>query len=116
MIAYSDNQSASTLHLYIENTEENRALFCHLMENALGLSKGSLDLIAIKGFYWTVGTHYFGPLDTRIFSTREEFLKKAQHPMPGMLIVGEVVSLHQGWVEGALESVRKVITPSWIHN
>jgi len=116
MIAYSDNQSATTLRPYIENTEENRVLFCHLVEDALGLSKGSLDLIAIKGFYWTVGTHYFGPLDTRVFSTREEFLKKAQHPMPGMLIVGEAVSLHQGWVEGALESVRKVITPSWIHN
>lgn len=115
MIAYSDNQSATMLHPYIENTAKNRELFCRLVETALGLSKGSLELIAIKGFYWTIGTHYFDPLDTRVFSSREEFLEKAQHPMPGMLVVGEAVSLHQGWVEGALESVKKVITPSWIH-
>jgi monoamine oxidase len=30
--------------------------------------------------------------------------------MKGMIVVGEMVSRHQGWVEGALESVDAVIT------
>jgi hypothetical protein len=30
-----------------------------------------------------------------------------------MLVVGEVVSNHQGWSEGALESVEKVLTKKW---
>jgi hypothetical protein len=34
--------------------------------------------------------------------------------MPNMLIVGEMVSLNQGWVEGALESVEQVVTKQWV--
>ena len=31
-------------------------------------------------------------------------------------VVGEVISLHQGWVEGALESVESTVTKKWLHN
>jgi len=34
--------------------------------------------------------------------------------MKGMVVVGEMVSRHQGWVEGALESVDAVITSDWV--
>uniref|UniRef100_A0A6C0DSK5 Amine oxidase domain-containing protein n=1 Tax=viral metagenome TaxID=1070528 RepID=A0A6C0DSK5_9ZZZZ len=40
---------------------------------------------------------------------REQFVYNAQHPMPGMLVVGEMVSRNQGWIEGALESVDAVL-------
>jgi len=29
-------------------------------------------------------------------------------------VVGEVVSRYQGWTEGALESVKSVLTTKWI--
>jgi hypothetical protein len=31
-----------------------------------------------------------------------------------MLIVGEMISMNQGWTEGALESVDAVVTKQWI--
>ena len=53
--------------------------------------------------------------DNRFFQEKgKEFIEKAQHPDPNVLIVGEVISLHQGWVEGALESVAKVLTKKWL--
>jgi len=115
MIAYSDNANALALKPYLENTEENRAIFSRLLEKALGISLNSLHLIAIKDFYWPIGTHYFEPLgkDSR-FRNRDEFLKAIQHPENGFLVVGEAVSRYQGWTEGALESVEAVVTKDWV--
>jgi len=115
MIAYSDNENAKELKPYLENNSKNREYLCRLIERTLGLSINSLYLIAIKEYYWPVGTHYYEPL--KDFKTREEFVQKAQHPMANILVVGEVVTRYQGWVEGALESVESGLTKKWIgHN
>jgi hypothetical protein len=106
MIAYTDNKGALDLKDHIENTKTNRIFFEHLLEQSLGIPKNTLDLIAIKGFYWPVGTHYYTKLSG--YKSRDEFIYKAQHPLPGILVVGEMVSLNQGWTEGALESVEAV--------
>ena len=114
MIAYSDNRHCQYLRDKIENTEENREYFCRLLEKSIGVrEKGTLKLIAMKGFYWTNGTHYYKPLDTRIYKNRDIFIEKAQNPEPGIVVVGEAVSRKQGWTEGALESVKAVVTKSW---
>jgi len=114
MIAYSDNANAMVLKDYLKNTPENRDLYCLLIEQSLGIPTGSLQLVAIKDFYWPIGTHYYEPLNKLYFKTRDQFLKQAQHPEKGMLVVGEAVSRYQGWVEGALESVQTVLTKKWI--
>jgi hypothetical protein len=113
MIAYTDNAGATFLKGRLENTPKNRDYFCELLEDALGIPEGTLDLIAIKDFYWPIGTHYYEPLRGE-FKSRKEFIKKAQNPMPGMCVVGEMISVNQGWTEGALESVEAVITEKWI--
>ena len=41
---------------------------------------------------------------------------KAQHPEKGVLVVGEAISINQGWTEGALDSVKAVLTKKWINN
>jgi hypothetical protein len=114
MIAYSDNENAVALKDHLKNTPENRDLYCQLIEQSLGIPNGSLQLVAIKDFYWPIGTHYYEPLNKSRFKTRDQFLKEAQHPEKGMLVVGEAVSRYQGWVEGALESVQAVLTKKWI--
>ena len=115
MIAYSDNANAIALKNHLENTPENRDLYCKLIEQSLGIPSGSLYLVAIKDFYWPIGTHYYDPLNkNQGFKTRDEFLKEAQHPEKGMIVVGEAVSRYQGWVEGALESVKAVLNKKWI--
>ena len=110
MIAYSDNKSALYLKKYIVNTNANREMFCRLLDDALGVK---LKITAIRSYYWAEGTHYYEPIPDN-FKNREEFLRAVQHPQENLAVVGEAVSIHQGWVEGALESVQRAITKKWI--
>ena len=114
IIAYADNKNAEILQHYKENTPENREFFAKQVEEALGIIQNTLKITAIKDFYWTIGTHYYEPLDHKLYKSRSEFIKEAQHPEPGMLVVGEDVSRRQGWTEGALESVANVLNKAWI--
>ena len=113
MIAYSDNEAAKSLKPRLENTPENREYFCNLLELSLGIPNGTLHLNAILDFYWPIGTHYYDPLPNN-FKNRKEFIKKAQTPLPCMLVVGEMISMNQGWTQGALESVEAVVTKKWV--
>ena len=113
MIAYSDNNNALVLKDHLENTAKNRKFFCDLLTKTLKLPDNTLQITALLNFYWPVGTHYYTPLDHTL---RSKFIDKAQHPMPNMLVVGEVVAPNQGWTEGALDSVKNVLTKQWIKN
>jgi len=112
MVAYSDNASADALRPHLQNTAPNRRFWARRVEAALGLEKGSLEIEACMGKYWEVGTHYVKPgfdsakpgFDSA--KTATAFFNHAQHPLPNVIVVGEVVSAkNRGWVEGALESV-----------
>ena len=113
MIAYSDNANATFLKKYLEDTPKNREIFCNLLEKALGIPNKSLELVAIKDYYWPIGTHYYTPLSDN-YKNREEFIHKAQNPEKGILVVGEVVCDNQGWVNGALSSVKAVLNKKWV--
>lgn len=119
MVAYTDNQHAIALKSKgaLENTPRVRELYSKLIKTVLGIpdKEPPLTITAIRDYYWNDGTHYYTPLDTREYKTRPDFIRKAQHPMPGMVVVGEVVSRDQGWVEGALESVDAVVTRDWLY-
>ena len=108
MIAYNDNVPAKMLHQYTKNTKNNRETLARLLEKSIGLPANVLELENISEYYWSEGTHYFDPL-RGIYKSRDYFLRVAQHPSENMWVVGEMVSKNQGWVEGALESVEKVI-------
>jgi hypothetical protein len=109
MIAYNDNNNTIALKNYLENTEVNRIFYCELLEKSLGIQTGLLELIAIKSYYWSIGTHYYKPLDKNKYISREKFIYKSQRPEKGIIVVGEVVSRNQGWVEGALKSVKTIL-------
>jgi hypothetical protein len=114
MIAYNDNNNTIALKNHLENNAENRELYEQLLEQSLGMPEHSLHIIAIKDYYWPIGTHYYKPLNKELYKNREEFIEEAQHPEKGILVVGEAVSRNQGWTEGALESVKAVLTKKWI--
>lgn len=110
MIAYADNQNATRLKPYLDETREsNKRYFERQMERALGLNTNTLHIIAFTSYYWKIGTHYCEPLDPTNYRNLQQMLNRAQHPVPGILVVGEAVSAHQGWTEGALESVDRVL-------
>lgn len=105
MIAYTDNKGAKSLRAHIENNPENRDYLVRLLERALGIKPNVLKLTSIIDFYWEEGTHYYKPMPKDSpYKNRKEFIKAAQHPQEGIMVIGEMVSQNQGWVEGALES------------
>jgi hypothetical protein len=115
MIVYNDNKHTLALKSRTENTEPNREFYCNLIERSLAIPASKrIHLIAIRSFYWNVGTHYYKPLNVEKWKDRDDFINAAQNPADGILVVGEVVSKHQGWVEGALESVKSVVTKRWV--
>ena len=109
MIAYADNKNAELLSEYKENTRANRDYFENELEVCLGLQENALHIIAIKDYYWPVGTHYYKPMKQH--ESRVKFIKEAQHPdkRDDILVIGEVVSRKHGWTEGALESVHSIL-------
>jgi hypothetical protein len=113
MVAYTDNQHAKALKLKgaLQNTPSAREMYSKWITHALGIPnhESPLNITAIRDYYWNDGTHYYTPIHRTEYKFRPDFIRKAQHPMPGMVVVGEVVSRHQGWVEGALESVDAVM-------
>ena len=114
MIAYNDNKNTLALKDHLQNTKENRTFFEELVERTLQLPKGTLHIISLKPYYWKVGTHYYKPLNRKLYQSREEFIYQAQHPEKNILVVGEMISMNQGWTEGALESVKTALTKAWI--
>jgi len=112
MIAYSDNANAEVLKDNLKNTLKNRLFFANLLEETLNIPLGTLQITALLDFYWPIGTHYYSPLPKDL--SVSEFIHQVQHPLPDILVVGEVVAANQGWSEGALESVAKVLTTQWL--
>ena len=105
MVAYCDNANA----LYLRRHVANLGVLCGLLERGLGLDAGVLHMTASRAYYWNAGTHYYDPLHTSRYASREVFLAAARHPAPRVFVVGECVALHQGWVEGALETVEDTL-------
>ncbi len=107
MIGYADNKAAARLHsLY--HTNDRLTSFARLTEKALGLEKNALKILHMQMFYHPIGTHYCLPLKPP-YKTRRTYLNAAQKPEPGLFVVGEVVAMNQGWVEGALKTVENVL-------
>lgn len=113
-IAYSDNKNAISFKDKLENNDKNRIFYANLVEKSLGIKDDKLKILAIKDFYWPIGTHYYEPLRGN-YKNRKDFIDRAQHPEKCMLVVGELVSTYQGWIEGALESVENGLSKEWIN-
>lgn len=90
MVAYTDNKDAVKV-----NKMTKREL-----EKELERAHKKTTIIKYKKYFWKEGTHYWTK------PMREKDVVKIQ--LGDIYLIGEGFSLNQGWVEGALESVRKV--------
>lgn len=63
----------------------------------------------LKKHYWPEGCTYWLPGNYNV----EQAIMEASNPYKHMYICGESVSVHQTWMEGALESAERII--SYIH-
>jgi protoporphyrinogen oxidase len=102
MISYSDNKIADNW-VTIKNKDEV------VEKNIKKIFVQDVKVEKCKFIYWKCGTHYFTPLDKK-YKNRKQFLKIAQNPVENIYCVGEAFSRNQGWCEGALESVEKILS------
>ena len=103
MIAYADNANASKLRGYTkgdlqrELDKENRRRF--------GGPRRRIEKM-VK-YFWEEGTHYYKP-QVELRRDIGAFIHRAQRPMAGVYVIGEAVSLNQGWTNPALVSADQV--------
>jgi hypothetical protein len=99
MVAYSDNKQAD------KGKCLNKTELTKLVRKEFEI-KEPIKVNLLKHYYWKIGTHYFKPLNI----DPKKILEIAQCPEKDIFVVGESVSLNQGWVEGALESVKMLFS------
>lgn len=109
LMAYSDNANALALLPLSRNDGVSHRVLCRLVEAAVRLPANTLRLLSTRTYFWAAGTHYYDPFATGPHRSTAQFIEAAQRPMPGVFVAGECVALHQGWVEGALESVEAIL-------
>jgi monoamine oxidase len=112
MISYSDTQNADNWHhLYQTNPMEFKK---HLVQQYQQLYKHCFQCTSdisvyfkwIRSYYWEDGVHVW-----KILADSARTSKYVRIPLGQRIpcyIVGEAYSMHQGWVEGALETVDEV--------
>ena len=100
MIVYSDNDDANKV-LKMTTTELEEEIQKAINSNQF------ITIEEILRIYWKAGTHYYLPSSKYI--DRQSFISKLQFPINGLYVVGEAVSINQGWTEGALQSVENII-------
>ena len=101
MISYSDNKVADKW----KNCTNIKKTIKQAIKRIFNIE---VKVLKHKLIYWKIGTHYFKPLSNE-FKDREEFLEIAQNPIENLFVVGEGISRNQGWCEGAVESVEKIL-------
>lgn len=79
-------------------------------ENLKHLFHDSFPIQEIKNFYWENAVHQWKPA-YGFDKNRMLFLSLYPHPiqLPDLFVVGEAFSKHQGWMEGALDTVERLL-------
>ncbi len=75
----------------------------NLIKKLLNISE-PIKLMAMRQYFWKIGTHYYKP-----YSNINKLIKTGQRPCKNIFVVGEMICTQQGWVNGALESVEKIL-------
>ena len=97
MVAYADNGNARNIRAL-----RSCRLLVGMVSRRLGFDTPLRSRSCLFRFI-RHGTHYYKPGK---WHNRRDFLNELHHALPDRVhVVGEAFSLHQGWVEGALQSV-----------
>ena len=101
MASYSDSSNAIFWHKVsrLNKAQQIKIINKYLKEyNVIGHIN---DIIII---FWDEGVHYYKP--TKYL---DKTIKKLSHPEKNIYVVGEMLSYKQGWVEGCIESVDRIL-------
>jgi len=103
MVVYCDTDDAKFWH-YINTIEEKRpGIQIKIIKKLLKENDPDFDKIEILDqayHYWDEGIHYYLPT----VEDRKKWIIKNMHPEEGIYICGEMLTIKQGWMEGAVQS------------
>jgi len=104
MASYSDNLNAK-YWFGINKLPKNKIIKIvqEKLEQVLPNNINKIEDIIIVT--WGEGVHYYKPYNIDF----DKLLHKLANPMKGIKVVGEIVSKKVGWVEGAIESVNRIL-------
>ena len=106
MASYSDDKKANYWKKYINKDDKDKLIKrVQSCLKQIDPNITNIDDIYIK--YWDAGVHYFHPLGNRDIKKTLTYLA---NPAENIQVVGELLSFRQGWVEGAIESVDRILS------
>jgi hypothetical protein len=102
MASYSDNKEAKYWEkiLLLPKNKQIKIVEQKLQEIGIKTKVDDID-----SCFWKEGIHYYKPANIPI----NNLIKKLSRPSTNIYVIGEIISKKQGWVEGAIESVDRLI-------
>jgi hypothetical protein len=113
MASYSDNLEAKfwektilekNKKFQIQKVETELANLAKMLKDIGSIKISKIDDVEIG--YWDEGVHYYKPV---IGTSINKLINKLSKPTKNIYVIGEIISKKQGWVEGAIESVDRII-------
>lgn len=101
MASYSDSSNALYWNKISKLTKDKQIKIVNKFLNEYNIT-GTINDIIIA--FWDEGVHYYKPTQ-HLHKT----INKLSKPDKNIYIIGEMVSYKQGWVEGSIESVNRII-------
>lgn len=111
MISYTDGNDTTKWSKILERAGE-AALCMEIMKSSRQLFKKNIpNPLFFKAHCWKNGCSYWLP---GLYSPEEES-KRIMNPFPDIYVCGESYSLHQAWIEGALQHAEDMLEKYIIH-
>jgi protoporphyrinogen oxidase len=98
MVSYSDNANALYWYKFMNNKKE---IINKIKKSLKEIFNQDVEIDDIKIAFWEEGVHYYKP---KSGLKVKEIIKKLSNPHDNIYVCGEMLSLKQGWVEGAIQS------------
>ena len=108
MISYSDNNNAKYFYKLYKKNKDKNTLKNKIIKLVNSVLEKDIDIQIddIRFVYWNEGIHYFKPQKN---NSLKKIINILSNPYHNFYVCGEILSYKQGWVEGCIESVNRVI-------
>jgi len=110
-ISYTDSEDAEPLLRILDSEGGEEALGKKLVEDLRTLfgEKVIPDPLFVKAYPWKEGVTYWLPGNYDPYVESRRAIRPFPREHPGWFVCGESFSVHQCWIEGALEHAREAI-------
>jgi protoporphyrinogen oxidase len=101
MASYSDSDNALFWKKIKNESKDKQINIVSKYLKELNINNKIDDIIIA---FWNEGVHYYKPM-----KDLKKTINKLSHPDKNVYVVGEITSFKQGWVEGCIESINRIL-------